>query len=146
MQNDNLELSKKVLIIWNLNQMKKNEFSIDEDFNKQSFIAQILRKKMEAFNIKINIPDELIMLIEIATNSNPGVSQVMLHEILMSIRDLKEGYTIQPMDFARKYPDRFLMMDNPEDEEYFRKLWDAQKSPSGNRCDTVEYWMECFNK
>ena len=34
MQNDNLELSRKVLIIWNLNQMKKTEFSIDEDFNK----------------------------------------------------------------------------------------------------------------
>lgn len=137
-----LELLTKLFIIWNMNP----EYKEDKEYNSQSFIARIIRKKMEVFKIDVKIPDELLMIIEICTGSNPGVSQVMLHEIMSKITSLTEGYLITPNDFTRVYPNDFPCIDNPKWDDHFAKLWESQKFNGSNLCDTPNWWKECFNK
>ena len=140
---EDLELCSKVLMVWTLNP-NSDKINFDPEYQANSFIAKIIRKKFEVFQIPIKIPDPLLMLSEICTDSNPGVSQIMLKEVLSRISSLELDYQVMPMDFVRVYATEFPLMRNPKWEEHFRKLWDAQKSDGNNLCDTRDWWMELF--
>ena len=140
---EDLELCSKVLMVWTLNP-NSDKINFDLEYQANSFIAKIIRKKFEAFQIPIKIPNLLLMLIEICTDSNPGVSQIMLKEVLSRIPNLEPDYQVMPTDFVRVYATEFPLMKNPKWEEYFSKLWDAQKSDGNNLCDTRDWWMELF--
>lgn len=143
--NETIELCSKVFITWNFANHASNAMVIDEKYNAESFIARILRKKIEVFQIPVKLSDYLIILIELCTGGNPGVSQVMLKEIMSKVPNLTPEYEIKPEDFARVYSIEFPVMENsPEWEEHFSKLWDAQKSDGNNLCDTRDWWMELF--
>ena len=144
--NDNVEMCAKALISWNLAHFSGRAMEQDANYNSQSFIAKVLRKKIEVFEIPIKIPDYLLIIIELCTGSNPGVSQVMLKEVMKHIPDLAPDHEITPMDFSLTYFNDFPdMTTNPKWSEDFSRLWDEQKSPDGqNLCDTREWWMECF--
>ena len=121
--------------------------SMNKELNESDipFITKLLLKKLEAFNIDIKLPPHLPAIIEVCTNCNPGLSQVMLKEILDNVNNLTEGYCITTDDFIRVYHNEFPVVDIDEWNEHFKKLWDKQKSPNGgNLCDTREWWMEVF--
>ena len=114
------------------------------DYEDSSCIAKMIRSKFKVLRIPLDIPDYLLAIIEMCTNYNPGVSQVMLKEILSNIKDLKQNYSITTEDFSRTY-EEFPIVDNPKWESHFNELWDKQKSSDGsNLCDTREWWMEVF--
>lgn len=145
-----VELCAKVLVMWNLN-LSNKDFMYNPDYNESSFIAKILRKKLKVFGIKVRLPDPLIMLIEICTQNNPGISQLMLKEILMKVEgrlSQDKEYEVNPFDFSRVYPDRFPIVSEFQDvEERFHSMWDGQKSPDGsNKCDTPEWWSEIYSQ
>lgn len=143
--NETIELCSKVLLAWSFASYGNGAMVIDEKYNAESFIAKILRKKMEVFQIPIKISDYLIILIELCTGGNPGVSQVMLKEIMSKVPNLTSGHEITPEDFVRVYGSEFPVMENsPKWEEHFSKLWDAQKNDGNNMCDTRDWWMELF--
>lgn len=141
------ELCARILVSWQLTTMNTNTaMNLNDDYNSQSFTARVLRKKIEVFKIPIKVPDYLIMLIEMCTGGNPGVSQLMLKEIMSRVPNLQPDYEITPMDFSLTYPSSFpIMSENPKWEEHFSKMWDAQKDENGqNKCDTRDWWMEVF--
>lgn len=147
--NELTELCSKVFISWNLveRNAERNGVPIksNEEYNSKSFIAKVLRKKMEVFEVPVNIPDHMLVLIELCTEGNPGIAQLMLKEVLSRIPNLKPDYTIQSTDFARVYCVDFPIVEIPQWREYFEKLWGAQKDSNGNNmCDTVEWWTEVF--
>ena len=116
-----------------------------EEYCQSAFVPQVLKKKIEAFNIPIKVTNAVLMMIEICTEGNPGVSQLMLKEIINTCY-LKAGDTVDFDKFVRTYPMQFPLITNPDICSKYDKMWDAQKDEDGNnKCDTVEWWMECFN-
>ena len=79
----------------------------NQEVYDSSFICKVIDNRMKTFNIDIHIPDHLIVLIDLCTGSNPGMSFMMLSEILEKIPDLKYGHLIQPDDFVRVYRSKF---------------------------------------
>lgn len=145
-----VELCAKVLVAWNLG-LSSRESMYDDGYYQTSFIAKVLRKKLKVFGIKVSLPDPLIMLIEICTQNNPGISQLMLKEILMKVEghlSQDKEYEVNPFDFSRAYPDRFPIVSEFQDvEEKFHSMWDGQKNPDGsNKCDTPEWWAEIYSQ
>ena len=142
---ETIELCSRAFIAWNFAAMEGKNMDRNEEYNAQSFIARVLRKKMEVFQVPVNIPDYLLILIELCTQGNPGVSQVMLKEILSAIPNLQPGHEVKPDDFSRVYTADFPSMESPRWEQHFQELWDAQKNCEGkNLCDTADWWMELF--
>ncbi len=142
---ETIDLCSRAFIAWNFATFDGKDMEMSQEYNHSSFIAQVLRKKMEVFKIPVQLPDYLLAIIELCTQSNPGVSQVMLKEILAAIPNLQPGHKVTPEDFNRVYTADFPTMENPRWEKHFEKLWDAQKNSEGeNLCDTVDWWMELF--
>lgn len=150
MSDDPKELCSRLFISWtmsNINAPHSFQGNDPEIVNGGDPLSTILYEKLKWAGLQINIPDELYLIMSLCTQS-PGAIQVMCHEILESVPDLHNGYTVIPEDFVRVYT-----MDFPTQSidrkwaEHFEKLWDAQKirrlSPgtSDNACDTREYWM-----
>lgn len=142
-----VKLCNKTLISWYIAECGDTSMDMDKEYNSTSFIAKVLRNKLKEFQVPIEIPDYLLILIELCTSSNPGISQVMLKEIMSHIPDLEPGYEIESSDFTRVYPSNYpIMDDNPKWEKHFEELWLAQKDKEGNNlCDTPEWWLEVFN-
>lgn len=147
----------KVLIMWKEmeNVKPKMEYS-DNDmfFIKNSFISQCILKKFNVFGIEIHLPANLLMLLSICSEENPGKAQLILKELLKSIKEKKgpieKGYVITTADFKDAFPDTFPIINEYESlNEKYEKLWDEQKKPrpngvmnSDNKCDTPEWWFE----
>lgn len=83
---------------------------------------------------------------------NPGQSQIILKDLLLSIKSKKgpipSGYVITSNDFSLAFPFSFPIMEIPEVNKKYEKLWDKQKRKkenpleSDNLCDTVDWWKE----
>lgn len=146
------ELASKVLISWHFSKKKGENFENNPELvNGGDFVSTMLYKKMQAIGLGVNIPDECLLMISVCSNS-PGYAQLLLKEILMSIPDLKRGYTITVDDFVRKYPMEYPVQDNPKWDKYFQDLWDKQKNRSAkfpqsdNLCDTADWWLEVLHE
>lgn len=142
--NEALQLCSQVFIKWNLIDLGVSDYDGSSEYSRMSFIAKVLRKKMAAFEIPVEIPDPLLMIIELCTDSNPGMAQIMLKKILGNNRPIDS--TIMPEDFVAVFPTEFpILALFPRWEKEFEEEWLKQKTAQGfNLCDTKEWWMESF--
>lgn len=137
-----VEICSKLLIIWSLNQ-NDDKIMFDPEYEKVSFIAKVLRKKMEAFGIDVKLPDPLIMIIETCTQSNPGVSQLLLKKVLAQRSNVDSDNVVTPTMFALAFGESFPVMSDHTWEKRLHDEWDAQKAEDGsNKCDTPEWWRD----
>ena len=122
---------------------------------ENSFTAKILTEKFEAFDIGINLPDELLLILGTCSGENPGLVQAILMDLLQSIKDKKgspipRGYEITSLDFLDAFPLRWPILKDPEIfNEYLSKYDDTIKNKAtdshGNKinaCDTKEFWLQ----
>lgn len=147
MATENQRIAAQIYTIWLMSKMK-NGTAMDHDtvYIEDSFIAQVILKRMEAFKVPIRIPDPLIALIELTTGSNPGMSLIMLHEIMRNIPDLKSNHEILPEDFIRVYTNEFPDVRLPKWNEHFTNIWDQQKCEGSNQVDGPKYWLDLFKE
>lgn len=122
---------------------------------EHSHVGKILKKKMEVMHCPIEITDAVYLVLDICSNSSPGLSQILLHDLLFHAN--KRGYTkIGIEEFSLIYPMDFpIIMDDYGDYTEFGKTisekWDEQKvypekGFSFNKVDTMEYWNEIFKE
>lgn len=147
---DTLEYVGKCLMIWQMNEMR-HVHPHDEDIANE-FITQVLRKRLQATEVVVGIPDELCLIIAMCTDGNPGQSLLILSDILQGIKDaigpIPVGYIIKPEDFVRVFADKFPIMSDEEVYKKYEKKWDAQKIArtkpweTDNQVDTREYWRK----
>ena len=122
---------------------------------ENSFTAKILTKKFEAFDVGIELPDELLLLLGLFSVENPGLVQAILMDLLQSIKDKKgspipRGYEITPSDVVGAFPLRWPILKDPEIyNEYISKydatIKDKATDSNGNKfnaCDTKEFWLQ----
>jgi hypothetical protein len=149
------ELCSKIYMHWFLEEMKDPKMpykEIDEEFLQNSFITKILLTKFKAFDIDIHLPMPLLALLSMCTDENPGMSQIILKDLLNSIKSrigaIPKGYVITSTDFAFCFPNSFPIIANEQIYKKYIKLWDEQKCErtdtfkSDNLCDTSEWWRE----
>lgn len=150
---EKVEICSKLLLTWGLEELENPKMKYDKDdeeFIQSSFISKILIKKFDAFGIKIHLPMFLLAILSTCTEENPGMSQIILKDLLLNIKDrrgpIPEGYVITAMDFGMCFMHSFPIMDIKSIEEKYEKLWDGQKYQtafgSNNLCDTVDWWKE----
>jgi hypothetical protein len=149
------ELCRKVFTLW------VHKYLHDKDMNEHDdeifdvlFTAKMIKKKFDAFCIDIVLPDYLIMLIDICIDSNPGLFQVVLKEILVNARSdgkpLPSKYVITPYDYLTTFDYKHPIIEIAEYKHKFEDLWDAQKvvedahPTSRNKCDTKRWWLEAI--
>lgn len=121
---------------------------------ENSFTAKILTKKFEAFDVGIELPDELLLLLGLFSGENPGLVQTILMDLLQSIKDKKgpipRGYEITSLDVASAFPFKWPILEDSEIfNEYLSKYDNTIKNKAtdnhGNKinaCDTKEFWMQ----
>ena len=149
------DLCSKLLIYWSLIEKENPDMKYipeDEEFLRTSFIANVILKKFKVFDIQIHLPIHLLMILSLCTNENPGQSQIILKDLLLSIKSKKgpipNEYVITSDDFSSAFPFSFPIMEIPEINKKYEKLWNKQKRKkenkleSDNLCDTVEWWKE----
>ena len=156
-QSKNVDLCSMLFINWVRNEHAgKDMTQYDEELNN-TFIFQVIRKKFDVFGINIVLPDELLAILTLCTNSNPGQSQLLLKYLLDNIKNRKgpipKGYVITADDFTHAFTMRFPILHEFDDlNKKFEKLWNEQKKEkhkeweSDNKCDTPEWWLEVMEE
>lgn len=148
---EKLDFCSRTLIAWSLNEDKYKDHHNQDLMNE--FIPRMIKKKFEVFNIDIVIPDPLYVILMIGLDGNPGITQVVLKDLLISISErlghkVPRGYIITPIDFAKAFPTNFPIIDIPSVADEYNKKWDEQKaynsdgSVYGNKCDIHAWWLE----
>ena len=107
-------LCSRIFISWGLDKdydpVKHNMEILDG-----MFTPRVLLKKFEVFDIDIILPDKLLILIAVCCNENPGQAQLILKELLISIRHRKglipKGYIITPEDFGFAFPSQIPVVE-----------------------------------
>lgn len=144
------ELAVKLFMMWSLNEGTDGFRAIIPEVHENSFICQVLSKRMEAFDLKVVVPDHLSSILEICTESNPGMSLYMLSEILKTAKVQSLPYTITSMDFALTFPMSFPVIEDSKIYQEYQKKWDSQKYEKDghllNRVDTPEFWKEVIGR
>lgn len=148
------KLCAMVFIKWHETGAQRNE-EMHNMIMENSFTAKILTKKFEAFDIGIDLPDELLLILGTCSGENPGLVQAILMDLLQSIKDKKgspipRGYEITPSDVAEAFPFRWPILEDPEIyNEYVSKydatIKDKATDSNGNKfnaCDTKEFWLQ----
>lgn len=153
-------LCARVLISWAFKDSANVVYKNSKDV-VSSFIGSVLLGKLECIRketgIMIVIPDELIVIIDICTNSNPGVSQIILKEILESVvkrkGKIKNGQAITSTDFSLCFAKGYPILEIESINKEYMKKWDNQKISdeewellkSDNKCDTLSWWTELLD-
>lgn len=146
------EICSRVLITWILSEQQGVDLTKhDEDF-ANLFTSRVILKKFEVFNINIVLPDMLLFILNICVEGNPGQFQIVLKDLLNSIKKKKgpipEGYIVTTDDFSMCFMTNFPIMSIPQINTKYESLWIGQKiqteNPfeSDNLCDTPEWWKE----
>lgn len=123
----------------------------DGDIAKE-LITQILRKRLQAAEVDIVLPDALILLIMTCTDGNPGQSLLILSDLLESIcrkiGKIPAGYVITSKDFSQAFPSGWpIMKMKPVNEQYSQKWKNQKKEPmfsweTDNNIDMVGWWKK----
>lgn len=141
-----IAMCSRLMITMALKSTNGSLMTMDKEYNEHSFIARVLRKKMEVFEIPVKIPDDILVFIEVCVGNNPGYAQLMLKDFLG--RNFIPNNVIGYTDIAKAYPISFpiVLEEGGEWEIYFSKKWQDQKAEDGsNLCDTRGWWMESFH-
>lgn len=150
-----IDLCSKALIVWFQRENEGADMSQHDKDIAELFTSKIILKKFEVFGIDIILPDDLLIILYICVEGNPGQFQIVLKDLLHSIVQRKglipAGYVITSDDFAHAFPMHFPVMSMPEVNAKYEKLWDEQKYESSfhmmnNKCDTIEWWEEVMAK
>lgn len=146
------DLCRKVLVSWELYEKDGKDYTIHDEDIKKLFISQVLFKKFEMFGIRIVLPDPLLLILHICVEENPGQCQVVLKDLLNSIKSRKgpipTDYIITANDFSMCFMSDFPIINIKHIYDKYLKLWDGQKYADmktgriDNACDTVEWWKE----
>lgn len=146
------DMCSRVLIGWIIAEQRNKDMSIHDEDIKEIFTSKMILKKFEVFGIDIVLPDMLLLILNVCVNNNPGQFQVVLKDLLNVIKQGKgpipSGYVIGTRDFVSAFNDKFPIMEIPEINNKYHKLWDDQKKKttesgeSDNLCDTEEWWKE----
>jgi hypothetical protein len=147
------ELCSKALVMWVMEEHKGTDFSKHSPDVAEMFMARMLLKKFEVFGVDIILPDLLILILDMCTESNPGQTQIILKDLLESIKKhsgkpIPKGYTVSSMDFSLCFPNSFPITEIDYINDKYMKMWDGQKREvknileSDNKCDTPEWWLE----
>ena len=147
------DLCAMVFIKWHIGAQHDEE--MHNIIMENSFTAKILTEKFEAFDIGINLPDELLLILRTCSGENPGLVQAILMDLLQSIKDKKgspipRGYEITPSDVVGAFPLRWPILEDSEIyNEYISKydatIKDKATDSNGNKinaCDTKEFWLQ----
>ena len=147
------DLCAMVFIKWHIG--AQHDEKTHDMIMKNSFTAKILTKKFEAFDIGINLPDELLLILGTCSGENPGLVQAILMDLLQSIKDKKgspipRGYEITPSDVVGAFPLRWPILKDPEIYNEYISKYDATiknkaTDSNGNKinaCDTKEFWLQ----
>ena len=78
------ELCSRVFIAWTMRDSNPVEHNMK--LLGELFTPRVLLKKFEVFDIDIGLPDDLLCLIAICCNENPAQAQLILKELLLSIK------------------------------------------------------------
>lgn len=116
------------------------------------FITQVLRKRLQATEVDIVLPDALILLIMTCTEGNPGQSLMILSDLLESIHKrigkIPAGYVITSSDFSQAFSSGWPIMKIKSVNEQYSQKWQNQKRKSLSPCetdntmDTAEWWRK----
>lgn len=147
-------LCAQAFIVWDMLGTQHDE-EMHKMVMENSFTAKILTKKFEAFDIGITLPDELLMILGTCSGENPGLVQVILMDLLQSIKDKKgapipRGYEITPHDVVNAFPFEWPILEDPEIynryvSKYDATIKDKATDKNGNKinaCDTKEFWLQ----
>ena len=141
---EKIELCSRIFIAWKLS---NKAWNVHDDEILDAFIPGMLVKKMKAFGVDIFLPDPLLLLIDVCTESNPGQAQIILKDLLNNIVErtgkIKKGYMISAEDVAECWPTSFPIVSLKP--ELYEIKWIDQKTNkafSDNLCDTPEWWLE----
>ena len=98
-------MCSKAFMYWFMEEKENPEMKYKpegEEFLRTSFITKIILKKFQAFDIQIHLPIHLLMILSLCTNENPGQTQIVLKDLLLSIKSKKgpipSGYVITSDD------------------------------------------------
>ncbi len=149
---ETIDLCSKLFINWFERERQKKDMTQHDEEVTEIFTSKIILKKFETFGIDIVLPDDLLLILYLCVEGNPGQFQILLKELLKAIvknrgRAIPKGYVITSDDFVHAFPTHFPVMSIPEVNKKYEKLWDEQKYESAfhtmnNRCDTIEWWKE----
>ena len=138
-----------IFMAWTMGELKGDFSPVIPNVHEESFICQVLSKRMEAFGLQVVVPDHLSCILEICTEGNPGLSLYMLSEILKNTHIQCLPYTIKAMDFTMTFPTAFPVLTENRYAEY-QKKWDGQKYEKDghllNRVDTPDFWKEVIGR
>lgn len=152
---EKIDLCSKLFIHWSIKAREDEDMTKHDEEVAEIFTSKIILKKFEVFGINIVLPDDLLLILYLCVEGNPGQFQIVLKELLKNIAEkngpIPAGYVITPDDFVRAFPLHFPVMSIPEINKKYEALWEDQKyeTPLGirnNRCDTVEWWQEVMAK
>ena len=145
------ETCSKALIAWFSQESNNVDLTKHDEDIADLFTSRVLLKKFEVFGIDIILPDALLLILHICVNNNPGQIQIVLKDLLNSIKNkigpIPSGYIIKSSDFTDCFPWNFPIMEIPEINDKYESLWNNQKiigkgPGSDNLCDTVDWWKE----
>ena len=147
------KLCSDLLALWFTKELRGDDISQhDDNMITGMLVPSILLNKFKNFNIDIVLPDELLLILTICTDDNPGQSQVILKDLLNHIKGKKglipSGYVINVFDFGECFPMEFPITSIKEINDKYYKLWNEQKKTrideydSDNLCDTPKWWKE----
>lgn len=146
------DLCSRALIGWVLSEQDGKDYTVHDEDIKKLFTSQVILKKFEVFGIRIVLPDPLLLILYLCVEGNPGQYQIILKDLLNSIKQRKgpipTDYIITADDFSMCFMTNFPIIDIPSINDKYRKLWDGQKfldmstGHTANACDTIEWWKE----
>lgn len=151
---ETLEMCGKVLIAWQLRYNTQGDYASNYEHDPEianMFLTKMINKKFDAFDVDIVLPDDLIVLLAVAVNGNPGQFQIVLKDILNAAvkrtgKKLPRKYVVTPQDFTGACPTAFPIMLIPSVNDKYHKMYDAQKSigvfGTNNKMDTPDWWLE----
>ena len=150
-------ICSQALMTWLYSEIDNEELDIKEkDKICNIFPYNMILNKLDNYGVKVVLPDLLLMIVSLCTDNNPGISQIIIKELLSDIKEkqgnIPEGYIITSSDFVNCFPENFPILDIPEVYDKYIKLWDGQKRErpnefsSDNLCDTPEWWLEVMEK
>ncbi len=151
------ELCSKLLISWFTREKSGYDMSIHDSEIANTFIAKMLIKKFDVFDVDIVLPDELILMLDLCCDLNPGIVQIVLADLLGNIskrlEGIPKGHIINTNDFTLCFSNSFPIMNIESINSKYKEMWDNQKKigkaglfESDNLCDTSEYWLSFMRK
>lgn len=137
----------RILLMSWFNNMNNSESKLSKDkILESSFLAKVLVKKIEAMGLDVIVPNELLSII-ILCSETPAEVQMIFTDILDGVLEankidkLPKEYKITPFDFIYAYPNKFpITCLYPDVKEKYNKKWDDQKINGMNSYDTYEFW------